>query len=77
MIYFDAMIPILIFKKLNSFRINIFGFSSRQHFEEFFMSLLLLISKENDVNIVGEFNFLKTKTAKYYDCKLKWRVISY
>lgn len=36
------------------FRINIFGFPSRQHFEEFFMSLLLLINKENDANIVGE-----------------------
>lgn len=38
-----------------NFRINIFGFPSRQHFEEFFMSLLVLINKENDVNIVGSF----------------------
>ncbi|XP_031632927.1 huntingtin [Contarinia nasturtii] len=33
-------------------RINIFGFPLRQHFEEFFMSLLLLINKVNDENIV-------------------------
>lgn len=53
-------LPIELQKSLNfcgpfSFRINIFGFPSRQHFEEFFMSLLVLINKENDVNIVGKF----------------------
>lgn len=36
-------------------RINIFGFPTRQHFEEFFMSLLLLVNKENDVNMMGKY----------------------
>lgn len=36
-------------------RINIVGFRTRQHFEEFFMSLLLLINKESDCDMVGEY----------------------
>lgn len=31
---------------------NIFGFTSRQQFEEFFMTLLVLVNKTNDVNMI-------------------------
>lgn len=35
-------------------RINIIGFTTRPHFEEFFMSLLLLINKETEFEIIGK-----------------------
>lgn len=51
---FKAHIFHLFYILSNFPRIHIFGFPSRHHFEEFFMSLLLLINKENDENVVGE-----------------------
>lgn len=33
--------------------INVFGFSTRQHFEELFMSLLVLFNSDTDANIIG------------------------
>lgn len=38
------------FMKISEFRLSIFGFSSRQQFEEHFMTFLLLINKDFDEN---------------------------
>lgn len=44
-------------------RISIFGFPSRQMFEELFMSLLLLLNKETELEIVGKLNNIKSKIS--------------
>lgn len=37
------------------FRVNLFGYSSKQQFEELFMSLLVLINREGDPEIMSKF----------------------
>lgn len=44
-------------------RINIFGFLSRTNFEEFFMSLLLLINKPTDFDVVDAQEQYQIKTV--------------
>lgn len=48
---------------LSSFsRLNIFGFLSRTNFEEYFMSLLLLINKPTDFDVVDAQEQYQIKT---------------